>query len=106
MLILRKDLTLEIRTGEVLTTSAFFALLVAVLCSMSFYTGPSTQAVVAAGVIWLSVAFCTVLALGSHLAARTRGGSPGRPPFVAGGPQRHLCRQGSGTGAVSATSSS
>jgi heme exporter protein B len=64
ILILRKDLTLELRTGEVLTTSAFFGLLVVVIGSMAFYTGPSTQAVVAAGVIWLSVAFCAVLALG------------------------------------------
>ena len=63
-LILRKDLTLELRTGEVLTTSAFFGLLVVVIGSLAFYTGPSTQAVVAAGVIWLSVAFCSVLALG------------------------------------------
>ncbi len=63
-IILRKDLTLEFRTGEVITTSAFFGLLVVVIGSMAFYTGPSTQGVVAAGVIWLSVGFCAVLALG------------------------------------------
>jgi heme exporter protein B len=63
-LILGKDLRVEFRTGEVLTTSAFFGLLVVVIGSMAFYTGPSTQAVVAAGVIWLSVAFSAVLALG------------------------------------------
>jgi heme exporter protein B len=66
LLILKKDLLLEIRTGEVLTTSAFFAVLVVVMASMSFYTGPATQAVVGAGVLWLSVTFSAVLVLGKN----------------------------------------
>lgn len=63
MLILRKDLLLESRTGEVLTTSAFFALLVVILSSLAYYLGPETRAQVASGVIWLAVAFATVLSL-------------------------------------------
>jgi heme exporter protein B len=63
MLILHKDLLLESRTGEVLTTSAFFALLVVILSSLAYYLGPETRAQVAAGVIWLAVAFATVLSL-------------------------------------------
>lgn len=63
LLILRKDLLLESRTGEVLTTSAFFALLVVILSSLAYYLGPETRAQVAAGVIWLAVAFATVLSL-------------------------------------------
>lgn len=60
----RKDLTLELRSGEVAVTSAFFALLVTVLASMSFHGGPLAGRGVAAGALWLSVAFATVLALG------------------------------------------
>lgn len=62
--VLQKDLLLETRTGEVLTTSAFFALLVVVLSSLSYYLGPETRTQVASGVIWLAVAFATVLSLG------------------------------------------
>ena len=62
--VLRKDLTIELRTGEVVTTSSLFALLVVVMASLAFYGGPETGRLVAAGVIWLSVAFAAVLALG------------------------------------------
>jgi heme exporter protein B len=64
VVLLRKDLTIELRTGEVLVTSGFFAVLVVVLGSLAFYLGPDTRGQVAAGVIWLAVAFASVLALG------------------------------------------
>jgi heme exporter protein B len=64
MVILRKDLLIELRTGEVVTTSAFFAALVVIIASFAFYGGPSTKRLVASGALWLSVAFATVLALG------------------------------------------
>jgi heme exporter protein B len=63
-LVARKDFAIELRSGEVVTTSGFFALLVVILASLSFYGGPSTGRAVAAGVIWLSVSFSAVLALG------------------------------------------
>lgn len=53
--------------------SGFFAVLVVVLASMSFHGGPRTGRVVAAGVIWLSVAFATVLALGKDWAREREG---------------------------------
>lgn len=59
----RKDLRIEVRSGEVVVTSSFFALLVVVIASMSFHGGPISRASVAAGTLWLSVAFATVLAL-------------------------------------------
>ncbi|HEY8943428.1 MAG TPA: heme exporter protein CcmB, partial [Polyangiaceae bacterium] len=49
---------------EVVVTSGFFAVLVVVLASLSFYGGPTTQRLVAAGVIWLSLTFAAVLGLG------------------------------------------
>src|SRR6186713_675910 len=64
LLVLRKDLAIEAATGEVVVTSGFFALLVVVLASLSFFGGPVSARGVAAGTIWLSVAFAAVLSLG------------------------------------------
>jgi heme exporter protein B len=58
-----KDLRIEVRSGEVVVTSSFFALLVVVVASLSFHGGPVGRASVAAGTLWLSVAFAAVLAL-------------------------------------------
>lgn len=63
LLILGKDLRIEARTGEVTTMSAFFALLVVVLSSLSFSGGPFSQRLVAAGTLWLTIAFAAILAL-------------------------------------------
>lgn len=63
-LLFRKDLKIELRTGEVLVTSGFFAVVVVVLASLSFYAGAETRRQVASGVLWLAVAFASVLALG------------------------------------------
>ncbi|MDX2052726.1 MAG: heme exporter protein CcmB [Polyangiaceae bacterium] len=63
-IIFRKDLAIEIKTGEVVTTSTFFAALVVVMASLAFYGGPVTRRLVGSGVIWISVAFAAVLALG------------------------------------------
>ncbi len=62
-LIFKKDLAVELATGEVVTTSGFFALLVVVIASLSFFTGPQSRTEVAPGVIWVAVAFASVLAL-------------------------------------------
>jgi len=62
-IVAKKDLRIEVRSGEVVVTSSFFALLVVVIASMSFHGGPVSRPSVAAGTLWLSVAFATVLAL-------------------------------------------
>jgi heme exporter protein B len=64
MLVLRKDLAIEARTGEVVVSSGFFAVLCVVLVSLALFGGPTTGRLVAAGGIWISVAFAAVLALG------------------------------------------
>jgi heme exporter protein B len=64
LLVARKDLAIEISTREIVTTSGFFAVLVAVIASLAFYAGPDTSVRVAPGVIWVAVAFASVLALG------------------------------------------
>ncbi|AUX30991.1 MULTISPECIES: heme exporter protein CcmB [Sorangium] len=63
MLVARKDLAIELATGEIVTTSGFFAVLVAVIASLAFYAGQDAAERVAPGVIWVSVAFASVLAL-------------------------------------------
>lgn len=62
--VLQKDLAIELSTGEVTITSSFFALLVVIMASLAFFGGPASGRVVASGVIWLSLAFSAVLALG------------------------------------------
>ncbi len=64
LIVFGKDLRIELSTREIVTTTAFFAVLVAILASVSFATGPQTTARVAPGALWLSIAFSSVLALG------------------------------------------
>ncbi len=59
-----KDLRIELRTREIVTTGGFFAALVAIMASVSFYGGDVTATRIAAGTIWLAIAFSSVLALG------------------------------------------
>ncbi|HQP37927.1 MAG TPA: heme exporter protein CcmB [Polyangiaceae bacterium] len=63
-IVLRKDLLIEVRTGEITTTTGFFAALVAVTASVSLHSGPDSATRVAPAVIWLAVAFAAVLAVG------------------------------------------
>ena len=62
MIVCGKDLRIELRTREVVTTAGFFAALVAILASVAFYSGDGPR--VAPGALWLSVAFASVLAIG------------------------------------------
>ncbi len=63
-IVFQKDLRIELRTGEILITTGFFALLVAVMSSLSFYLDDVTSRRVAPGVLWISIAFSGVLAMG------------------------------------------
>jgi heme exporter protein B len=63
ILVFGKDLAIERATGEIVTTAGFFAVLVTVLSSFAFATGPETSSRIAPGVVWLSVAFASVLGL-------------------------------------------
>lgn len=63
-LVFWKDLRIELATREIVTTAAFFAVMVAVLASVAFTTGPQTTTRVAPGALWLAVLFSSILALG------------------------------------------
>ena len=63
-LIAQKDVAIERATGEIVTTTGFFALLLTVLSSRAFWTYTAEfDALLAPGVIWLSVTFASVLGL-------------------------------------------
>jgi heme exporter protein B len=61
--VLRKDLQIELRSGEVVMTTALFATLVTVLASLSFFIDEAGARLVAPGVLWVSIAFSGVLAM-------------------------------------------
>lgn len=64
LLIARKDLRIESRSGEILITTCFFGVLIAVLTSLSFYLDDTNARLMAPGVLWMSLAFSGVLAMG------------------------------------------
>ena len=63
-LVALKDLQLEIRTKEILTSTGLFAVLVVTLGSLAFYTDPVSAPNVAPGVLWISILFCGILLIG------------------------------------------
>jgi heme exporter protein B len=64
LLVFQKDVRIELRSGEILITTGFFAFLVAIMTSLSFYLDDVTSRRVAPGVLWISIAFSGVLAMG------------------------------------------
>ncbi len=59
-----KDLRIEVRTKEIVVTTGLFALLVTVLTSLSFFVDTDTARRIAPGVLWISIAFAGILAMG------------------------------------------
>jgi heme exporter protein B len=62
-MLLRKDLQIELRTGEVVVTTGLFATLVTLLASISFFVDEASGRLVAPGVLWVTIAFAGVLAM-------------------------------------------
>ena len=63
-LVLRKDLTVEVRSLEIALTTLFFALSVVMVFSFAFVNEGSAPEDAAAGILWVAVAFAGTLALG------------------------------------------
>jgi heme exporter protein B len=63
-LVLSKDLRIELRTGEILVTVGLFAFLLTVLASLSFYIDQNASKQIAPGVLWITITFSGVLAMG------------------------------------------
>ncbi|MEM9069183.1 MAG: heme exporter protein CcmB [Myxococcota bacterium] len=58
-----KDLRIEARTKEITVVTTFFAVLIVVLSSLSFYLDRNLAMKVAPGVLWVSIAFAGLLAV-------------------------------------------
>jgi heme exporter protein B len=63
-LIAGKDLRIELRTREVTVSTGLFAVLVVVLTSISFFVDDLTARRIAPGVLWITISFAGVLAIG------------------------------------------
>lgn len=63
-LLWQKELRIELRTGEIVISTALFATLVAVLTSVAFYIDPQGALALAPGVLWIAITFAGVLAMG------------------------------------------
>lgn len=63
-IVLRKDLTVEMRSLEILSTSLFFAVSVVLFFAVAFVQEGRALDGAAAGILWIAVAFAGTLALG------------------------------------------
>jgi heme exporter protein B len=63
-LVVRKDLTVEIRSLEIVSTTLFFALTVVLVFSFGLVKEGNPPDDVAAAILWISIAFSGTLALG------------------------------------------
>jgi len=62
--ICKKDVRIERRTGEIVATAGVFAVVIGFLASMSFHIDDKTNGAVAAGTIWITIFFASVLSFG------------------------------------------
>jgi len=63
-LVVRKDLLVELRSGEILYTTAFFALSCVLVFAFGFVREGRPMEDAAAGILWIAIAFSGTLALG------------------------------------------
>ncbi len=64
LLVLRKDLVVELRSGEILYTTAFFAVSCVLVFAFGFVREGRDLADVTPGILWIAIAFSGTLALG------------------------------------------
>lgn len=64
LLVLKKDIAIELRSHEIASTTAFFAASCVVIFSFAFAQEGEAMTGVAAGVLWVAIAFSGTLALG------------------------------------------
>jgi heme exporter protein CcmB len=58
-----KDLRVELRTREILSTMVFFAAMIVIVCSFAFVEKVPSAGDLASGVLWVAVAFSGTIAL-------------------------------------------
>ena len=62
-LVLKKDFAIELRSYEIIATTAFFAAACVTIFSFAFTRDDETMAMSAAGILWIAIAFSGTLAL-------------------------------------------
>src|SRR5258708_14319567 len=63
-LVLRKDVTVEVRSRETIATTLFFAVSAVLVFAFALVREGSVVADAAAGILWIAIAFSGTLALG------------------------------------------
>src|SRR5919201_1381302 len=63
-LVMRKDLTVEIRSKEILYTTIFFAISCVIIFAFAFVREGRALEDAASGILWIAIAFAGTLALG------------------------------------------
>ena len=63
-LVLRKDVAIEVKSLEVLTTTLFFAIACVLIFAFAFVKNGQAPEDAAAGILWIAIAFSGTLALG------------------------------------------
>ena len=64
LLVLRKDVAIELRSYEILSTTLFFAVACVAIFSFAFVKEGEAVVDAAAGILWIAIAFAGTLALG------------------------------------------
>src|SRR5581483_8826870 len=64
LLVLRKDVAIEARSGEILYTTCFFALSCVIVFAFALVRDGAIVADASAGILWIAIAFSGTLALG------------------------------------------
>src|SRR5512132_1611492 len=59
-----KDLRIELRTREILSTTVFFAVMIVLVCSFAFVEKVPSIGDLASSILWISVTFSGTLGLG------------------------------------------
>jgi len=62
--ICKKDVRIERRTGEIVSTAGVFSIVVGFLASMAFHVDARTNAATAAATLWITLFFAAVLSFG------------------------------------------
>ena len=63
-LVMQKDLTVEIRSREIVSTTVFFAISCVLVFAFALVKDGRTVVDAAAGILWIAIAFSGTLALG------------------------------------------
>src|SRR6059058_6299174 len=88
-LVLRKDVAIEVKSLEVLTTTLFFAISCVLIFAFAFVKNGQAPEDAAAGILWIAIAFSGTLALGRTF-ERERYGETLRALLLAPAPRAAL----------------